>query len=168
MPSHEPVIKFDTNAKRADVSAYSLKVLKDILAAAGLKSAMISSTARGPADQARVMYDNLVTYGVDHQKNLYAAAGDSIIDVYVDSKAAGKSPDEIKADMTAAIIEIGPGRVSRHAADPRILNVFDVAPSSISDKPAFEAAVRAERRVARFLLPPGDPGYHLEIPQGKA
>jgi hypothetical protein len=43
--------------------------------------------------------------------------------------------------------------------------VFDVAPSSIRDRPAFEEAVGGERRVAKFLVPPSDPGYHLEIPQ---
>jgi hypothetical protein len=46
-----------------------------------------------------------------------------------------------------------------------VLNVFDVAPSSITDRVAFETAVRAERRVSFFLTPPRDPGYHLEIPQ---
>jgi hypothetical protein len=67
--------------------------------------------------------------------------------------------------MTREILRIGPTRVSRHAADPRVLNVFDVAPSSVARRAAFERAVRADRRVARFLIPPQDPGYHLEIPQ---
>jgi hypothetical protein len=49
-----------------------------------------------------------------------------------------------------------------------VLNVFDVAPSSIKDKVAFERAVKAERRVTKFLTPPDDPGYHLEIPQPKS
>ncbi|MND09835.1 hypothetical protein D3C83_334710 [compost metagenome] len=58
--------------------------------------------------------------------------------------------------------------MSRHAADPRVLNVFDVAPSSVANRAAFEQAVRAEPRVAKFLVPPKDPGYHLEIPQLQA
>jgi hypothetical protein len=70
--------------------------------------------------------------------------------------------------MEAKIIELGPTSVSHHAADPKVLNVFDVAPSSIADKMAFEMAVRADRRVSKFLLPPNDPGYHLEIPQPPA
>jgi len=159
------IIKFGTNANKQDVTDFSLEVLRDILRAAGLKGALISSTARNPANQARVMYNNLVARGVAHQKKLYAAAGDAVIDVYAASKAAGKNAAQIKADMEAKIIEVGPTRVSRHAADPKVLCVFDVAPSSISDKAAFEMAVKADTRVAKFLTPPGDPGYHLEIPQ---
>lgn len=161
-------ITFGANAKKQDVTDFSLEVLRDILRAAGLKSALISSTARTPADQARVMYNNLVAKGVAHQKKLYAAAGDSVIDVYAASKAAGKNATQIKADMEAKIVAVGPTKVSHHAADPKVLCVFDVAPSSISNKSAFEKAVVADTRVAKFLTPPGDPGYHLEIPQPPA
>jgi hypothetical protein len=101
------------------------------------------------------------------QKKLYAAAGDSVIDEYVKAKAANKTAIEIKAAMEAKIIAIGPTKVSHHAADPNILCVFDVAPSSITKKSAFEKAVKADKRVNKFITPPLDPGYHLEIPQPK-
>jgi hypothetical protein len=166
--SNDAEITFGPNAKPKDVTPHSLAILEDILRAAGLTSALISSTARTPADQARVMYDNLEANGVVHQKKLYAAAGDEVIDVYAASKAAGKTPSQIKADMEAKIVELGPTRVSHHAADPAVLNVFDVAPSSITKKAAFEKAVAADKRVSKFLLPPADPGYHLEIPQPTA
>ncbi|HKG15715.1 MAG TPA: hypothetical protein VKB12_20510 [Pyrinomonadaceae bacterium] len=39
------------------------------------------------------MYDNLERHGVEAQKNLYADPGDKVIDVYVRSKAAGKTAD---------------------------------------------------------------------------
>ena len=142
-------------------------MLNDILRAANLKRALVSSTARSPADQARVMYDNCERHGADAMKKLYARAGDQVVDVYARSKAAGKPPTQIRLDMEQKIKEIGPTSVSRHASDPRVLNVFDVAPSSITDKVGFEKAVKADRRVAYFLVPPGDPGYHLEIPQPK-
>ena len=158
-------ISYGTNAKRDDVTPYSLRVLEEILQTAGLKAAMISSTSRSPADQARVMFNNLERYGVEHQKALYAPAGDRVIDVYAVSKAANKTSDHIKADMEQKIKEVGPTNVSRHASDPKVLNVFDVAPSSISNGRAFEQAVKADKRVTKFLTPPGDPGYHLEIPQ---
>lgn len=166
--SNEITISYGANANSKDVTPFSLAILEDILRAAGLNSALISSTARKPAQQARVMYDNLEAHGVSQQKALYAAAGDQVIDVYAKSKAAGKSPDQIKSDMEAKIIELGPTRVSHHAADPKVLNVFDVAPSSISDKNAFEIAVGKDKRVSKFLVPPNDPGYHLEIPQPPA
>ena len=166
--SDDITIKYGTNANDKDVTSFSLVVLKDILRTAGLSGALISSTARSPAQQARVMFNNIEAKGVAAQKKLYAAAGDEVIDVYVKSKAAKKSPDQIKADMEAKIIELGPTSVSHHAADPKVLNVFDVAPSSIVDKKAFELAVSKEKRVSKFLLPPNDPGYHLEIPQPPA
>jgi hypothetical protein len=162
-----PEITFGKNAKKENVTNFSLQVLEDILQAAGVSSALISSTARTPADQARVMFDNIVAKGVAAQKRLYAAAGDSVIDEYVKAKRAGKTPVEIKAAMEAKIIAIGPTKVSHHAADPNVLCVFDVAPSSIAKKAEFERAVSKDKRVSKFLKPPLDPGYHLEIPQPK-
>ncbi|MCC6612866.1 MAG: transglycosylase SLT domain-containing protein [Anaerolineae bacterium] len=161
-------IRFATNARPESVTAFSMGILKEIVAAAGLKSALISSTSRTPADQARIMYNNLEKYGVQHQKDLYGRSGDSVIDEYVKSRAAGKTSDQIKADMETKINEVGPTNVSRHTGDPNVLNVFDVAPSSITNKVAFEKAVKADSRVTKFLMPPQDPGYHLEIPQPKS
>lgn len=163
--SIEPTIRFGPNAKSGDVTSFSRRVLVDIMQRAGLTRLEISSTSRSPADQARVMYNNLERFGVAHQKSLYGPAGDRVIDVYHHGKRRGQDASTIKARMTSEIIRIGPTRVSRHAADPNILNVFDVAPSSVARKQAFEREVRADRRVTRFIMPPTDPGYHLEIPQ---
>jgi hypothetical protein len=160
-----PALRFADHADPSAVTPYTTGVLQEILRAAGLKDALVSSTARSPAEQARVMYDNCERYGADAQKTLYASAGDKVIDVYAASKAAGRTPDQIKADMETKIKEIGPTSVSRHASDPRVLNVLDVAPSSIRDKVGFEHSVKADHRVSFFLTPPVDPGYHLEIPQ---
>lgn len=158
-------VRFGDNAKPEAVTQYSLKVLKDILRAAGQRECLISSTSRNPFDQARVMFNNLEKYGAEHQKKLYARGGQMVIDVYSEYKADGASSSEIRAAMERKIVAIGPTKVSRHASDPLVLNVFDVAPSSIHDRAAFEAAVRADQRVEFFLTPPRDPGYHLEIPQ---
>jgi hypothetical protein len=158
-------ISFGPNAKAADVTAFSRGVLTDILKRAGLPKVTVSSTSRLPADQARVMYINLEQQGIDAQLRLYKEPGRKVIEVYRQGKLAGKDAASIQAAMTAEIVRLGPTTVSRHASDPKILNVFDVAPSSVANRPAFEAAVRAEPRVAKFLLPPNDPGYHLEIPQ---
>lgn len=161
-------ISFGSSTNPDDMTPYSRKVLEDILRAAEIESVAISSTARDPENQARVMYDNLERYGVEHQKKLYARAGQRIIDQYVSSVAAGKPPGEVKTDMARLIREIGPTNVSRHASDPKALCVFDVAPSSVKNHRAFEMAVKADSRVALFLTPPQDPGYHLEIPQPRA
>ena len=60
-------------------------------------------------------------------------------------------------------------QVSKHLADPAVLNVFDVAPSSIPSRKraAFVNAVNADARVNKFLHPGNstDPAYHIEVPQ---
>lgn len=168
-PGSSIFINFGPNAKQDVVSEYTRGVLKDILAAANLTSALITSTARTPEDQARIMFNNIEAKGVEHQKNLYGPFGDKVIDVYVAEKAAGKTEAQVKAAMVAKIYALGPSNVSKHLADPDLMNVIDIAPSSIANKPAFESAVQAEvtnERISKFLTPDdNDPAYHLEIPQ---
>lgn len=158
-------ISFGPNAKEGDVTAFSRLVLSDVMRRAGLASVTVSSTSRSPAEQARVMFNNLERFGVAHQKALYGAAGDGVIEVYRVAKRDGLQASAIKARMEREIIRVGPTRVSRHASDPKVLNVFDVAPSSVARRPEFERALRAETRISKTIFPPNDPGYHLEIPQ---
>ncbi|HVF48514.1 MAG TPA: transglycosylase SLT domain-containing protein [Pyrinomonadaceae bacterium] len=159
-------IGYGKNARKEAMTPFSIKVLEDILHSSKLKSALISSTSRTPADQARVMYNNLEREGVERQKKLYGPYGDKVIDVYVRSKAARRTGEQIQLDMEAKIKDLGPTNVSKHTADPRVLNVFDIAPSSIKDQRAFEQAVKADERVKKFLTPSdSDPAYHLEVPQ---
>lgn len=163
-------ITFGANAVESAVSAYSKGILEDVLRAAKLTSATITSTARTPTDQARVMYNNLEGtgegQGVEAQKKLYGNAGDKVVDVYVALKAEKKTADEIKAAMKAKIDELGPTNVSRHISDPAKLNVFDVGPNSIGDdaaQTAFKTAAQAETRISNFIPYPDDPGHHFEI-----
>jgi hypothetical protein len=69
--------------------------------------------------------------------------------------------------IQAKIIALDPSKISNHVADPIKLNVIDIAPSSISPglRSVFVATVQSEKRVAKYLGPPKDPAYHLEIPQ---
>ena len=67
------------------------------------------------------------------------------------------------AKMVAKINEIGPSKVSKHIADPMVLNVIDISPGSITNKKAFEEAVN--KRGYRMFKPPADPAYHIEITQ---
>jgi len=162
-------IAFGPNAKSGDLSDFSRSVLNDIMGVAGVVTLTITSTQRSPQDQARVMFANIERDGVAKQKALYKAPGQAVIDAYAAAKAAGKSPDEIKAAMVARILELGPEKVSRHAADPKVLNVFDVSPASVSRGDAFVAAARNDARVSKVLTPANnDPAFHLEIPQPQA
>jgi co-chaperonin GroES (HSP10) len=160
-------ITFGSGAKASDVSDLSRDVLLAVMDAAGVSKVVISSTARDPFNQARVMFGNLEAKGVAAQKKLYAAAGDAVIDVYAAAKKAKHNREEIIALMEKKIIAVGPEKVSKHAADPKVLNVFDVAPSSIpsTKKAAWEDAIKRNKKISRFFFPPDDPGYHFEIPQ---
>jgi len=134
---------------------------------AGVPSILITSTARTPADQARIMYENIERYGVDHQKLLYSKYGDQVIDEYSKYKSQRHHKQFIISMMQAKIIALDPSKISNHVADPMKLNVIDIAPSSIDPglRNLFVAAVQGEKRVAKYIGPPKDPAYHLEIPQ---
>ena len=171
-----PVITFLNPARDANtVSPYSKKVLDEILKKAGIAQVTITSSARTAQDQARIMYENITRHGVAHQKRLYGSYGDKVIDEYAslherkisEMESRSKSQADIISGMSAKITSLGPGNVSKHAADPKKLNVVDIAPSSINLalRKKFEAAVNSDSRVSKFLTPPGDPAYHIEIPQ---
>ncbi len=172
MSQQNPSITFGPNANQAVVSVHTIGILTDILRAAKCDSCLITSTSRTPADQARIMFNNIVKDGVAKQKALYLPPGQSVIDEYVKAKNAGKTADQIKAAMEAKIRAVGPDKVSRHCADPAKLNVVDVAPSSIAHPQAFQSAVNAaiqQGKVSKFLTPANnDPAFHIEIPQPPA
>ena len=158
-------INFAPRADQSVVSSYTIQVLKDVLKAAGETKALITRTSADAHNQARIMYQNLETKGVESEKELYGRNGDKVIDVYVTAKNAGKTPDQIKRDMESEINKLGPANVSKHCADHQMLGVVDIAPDSLSDSQKFEAAVKAEPRISRYFFPPKDRAYHLEIPQ---
>lgn len=162
----QPKVNFAKAQDAASVSNYSLDVLKGVLKAAGIFSVTITSTQRTAKDQARVMYQNLVTHGVASQLALYGPNGDKVINLFAKRKSEGANETTIKAEMEALITTIGPDKVSKHCADPKKLNVLDIDPAAIAPKSqAFIQAVSNEKRISRLLLPPNDPAYHVEIPQ---
>jgi hypothetical protein len=139
------------------------KVLTEILSAAGLVTAQVTSVTRTPAEQARVMYENCKALGVAHNKTLYGPAGDQVVQAYADNES--KPRDAVIALMLAKIHEVGPARVSMHISESHY--VFDVAPSSIPEasRPKFVNAIHAHAAVSKLIAPPVDPAYHLEIPK---
>jgi hypothetical protein len=149
--------------KAASVPPKGIQVLKEILQEAGLNKAIVTRVTSTPKDQARIMFENITKKGVKSQMGLYLGPGKKVIQVYVDNQ--GKSDTEIKDLMLAEIIKLGPETVSHHCSTKLI--VFDVAPSSISNKGKFEAAANKAKsagKILKFLGPgKGDPGYHFEI-----
>lgn len=157
----EPVVRIGT---RARVSQRAINVLKRILKSANVRSALITSGRRTPADQARAMYQLLSSRGSAYGYRLYGAHGDRVIDVYVRGRRAGKSSAQVQREMASKITAIGPSRVSKHCRASG--DVIDVAPSSISNRAAFAAALRRARSsglVSKVIFPPGDPAYHIEM-----
>ena len=167
-------LSFGPRARADVVAESSLQGLRDVLHAAGLKKATITSTYRTAEDQARAMYNNLVGHGkgqgLKKQRRLYRnKPGSKVIDTFVALSKKGLSPDEIRKGMVDKIGELGAANVSRHSWEPAKLNVIDLGPASIGGDDANAAlvvAAKAEegKRVSRFIPYPGDPGQHFEIP----
>lgn len=145
-------------------------VLFSILSSANIPACTVTSVARTAAEQAAAMYENLIGTGKDQgvgpQMKLYKEPGEEVIAVFVANR--NLPADQCQQFMTDKINELGPSNVSHHCADPSVITVFDVAPSSIAaDQHAdFEAAVQADKRVTVFFSPRSfDPAYHLEVPR---
>ena len=146
------------------ISDNAVRVLKSILRAAQLTRATVTSGRRTSESQARIMYQLIEGRGVSYAKTLYGSNGDRVIDEYVAAKAAGKSATEIKRAMEIKIKQLGCQNVSHHCSDS--YDVFDVAPSSITDSTAFRRALDqavSSRTIALYLSPPVDPAFHIEI-----
>lgn len=111
------------------------------------------------------MYDNLESYGVDKQKKLYGANGDAVIDVYAKLKKEKKSAAEIKKGMEDKIVTLGSTTISKHCCDPAKMSIFDIGPSSIPEnkKTLFVNAIKNSKDLSKYILPPTDPAYHLEV-----
>lgn len=155
------------------IPAHAAATLRDIMTAAGVDECSVTSVARTPADQARIMYANCVgtakNQGVEKEHELYAAPGDLVINVF--SANREKPREQIIALMLQKILELGPAKVSKHCADPSKLTVYDIDPESLKPagrQVAFEGAIDAavkDGRLSRFLSPHvGDPAYHIEQP----
>jgi hypothetical protein len=162
-------IAYGANANAAVVSAGMQDVVKDGLRAAGASVGTITSTSRTPADQARAMFNNAVNTGAAAQFALYAAAGDAVIQVFVD-QTTGLTPAQIRqnagpirAAMEAEIVRQGPERVSLHCADPAVRSVVDVAYNSFNatNRGLFQGAVGP--RLTRILDEPNNNCFHLEL-----
>lgn len=105
-------------------------ILKKAMNEAGVTSVYITSANRTSKEQVRIMYDNLQINTVEHEKNLYGNEGDAVIDVYVASKAAGKSKDQIQADMLTELEKQLPAAIDNkrlmHVGREKEYIVFDM------------------------------------------
>ena len=156
-------IKLSPGVDKNSITQYTIDVLEDILKSSENPSLKITSTQRSPEAQANAMYDNIESRGVKYNLDLYGSAGDQVVNVAQDGINKGLNRQQIISNMSATIRRIGPRKVSRHASDPRVLNVIDISPASIQNRKRFVEQIRA--RGIFLLQPPADPAYHLEIKQ---
>lgn len=146
-------------------------LLLDMLIAAGVKKCEVTSVARTPEAQARVMYENCIGTGPQqgpvNQRQLYKLPGQVVVDVFEQNRTLPR--DQVIAMMLAKIVELGPQSISRHCCDPSKFTVWDVGPKSVDPPealPALEAAAMAavkDGKLTKFLSPfNADPALHFE------
>lgn len=159
-------ISFSVSARQDCVADATITLLKQIGAESGNRNLLITSTARSPNDQARIMFDNCTKLGIASQYKLYGHNGDKVIKVFEESvKEKNFKRDEVIAKMETKIREIGPGKVSKHCADPSSINVVDIPFSSVTDKSKFRKAINkySPSPISRFLEEGENKCFHIEI-----
>lgn len=150
------------------------EILLEILEAAGLRSARVSSYHRTARKQAEIMYGICrARRGVTKARRTYSAVAERIIDVYVANRKLKRERviDLMTAETRRILQELGPGRTTLMHVDSRNYT-FDVAPSSIGkrNRKRFAAAIKNHPDVIRVLEPGvgSERAYHIEIARTQA
>jgi len=165
-PTPEQVsVTYAAGVDRTAISDYSEMVLREICSRACVSSVAISSGARNPEAQARIMYGN-ASANLAAQRHLYGRSGNLALDQYEQGTAQGLNAATIQNNM-ANVIRQHPDDF-HHVQRAPGLSVFDVSPRSVQGTgqhagERLAAEARADPRVVRFFQPPNDPGYHFEI-----
>ena len=147
-------------SKEESLSIKTKNILKEVGKASGNLDIYITSTARTPYDQARIMYDNC-NANLQEQRDTYASSGQKIIDIYVNNKS--KSREIVITKMEEKIKEIGPSKVSKHLADPLYMNTFDVSYGRLSNKIKFWNEMKKRSELDKILNE--NKCYHIQINQ---
>lgn len=165
MRQDEVTVHFREGVNHVGIASTSMELLKMLGASSGNGRIEVSSVARTPYDQARIMYDNCLSLGVRSQYDLYATAGDKVVAVYERETLRGRNRAAVVQAMMQKIRELGPSNVSRHCVDTSILNVFDVPFSSISNKKEFRRALDRFKPypISRYLDENRNNCFHIEM-----
>jgi hypothetical protein len=142
------------------VSQNSIRILKEVGSISNNNDIYITSTARTPHDQARIMFDNCES-DIQEQRNTYLEPGQKVIDVYVSN--VNKTRNQVIGLMEAKINELGPSTVSKHCANSNIINVFDISISRLINPNDFLTEIQRRTEVDQVLTENGV--YHVEITQ---
>lgn len=127
------------NPNNRRISDYSMEKLLSLKYHGYYGKIIITSTNRTVDDQARIMYDNIISNGLEHQLKTYKKAGQDVINTF-DSTL---SRQENISRMIEKINEVGPTNVSKHLVDFAKVNAIDVDKKSLSDVRAFKDATKS-------------------------
>lgn len=172
-------IHYADQQDRQHVSSHSEGLLRMIMQKANVHSILINSTVRTQRQQAEAMLHNLKS-----KVNVrYASAGRSVNAIAAKDIAAGKSHDQIIADMLKQIDKVGFVNVTKHSVKSG-LNTIDISGHYLKvglDKNAYDRFVKALKdavlsyQISRFGWPEGPVGngrcfndegcLHVEITQ---
>lgn len=160
-------IRYSGSAKASLMSQTAIEVLHEVSETAKVTDLTISSIKRTVQDQARIMYKDIQTKGIAYPQKLYGKSGRAVADVYAEKAKQGLSEAEIRMAMALKMTELGPGSISHHIDDEGLgLCVFDIAPSSVRPEDKLKNlanAIAKHPKVKKFLQPPRDVAFHLEI-----
>jgi hypothetical protein len=162
-PSIKPEeVQFQLKGTASKLNAKAEQVLREIFAQAGEANPVVISTYRTEAEQAGILYQNLVQYGPKVNRKAYrsAAAANQIVDAYEAAVAANQDAATITGVLLQTLQKIGAANISAHcdASNPAI----DILPQSIKNKALFEQIAKSDARI-KIICPPKDSSYHLEV-----
>ncbi len=146
------------NPNNVEVSNYTTEKLEALKYHGYTGDIILTSAGRSINDQARIMYENIIKHGKDHQLKTYKLPGQNVINTY----NPNLSKEENIANMAKKIQELGPDNVSKHIADFSELNVVDIDKNSLSSVQNFKDAAKS----AGFTKVLDENGcIHIELPQ---
>lgn len=133
--------KGDQSRLEAAGNGSVVKILRHLLDKAYVQTATITSTVRGPKEQATAMYENLNKGTCDE----YASPGRAVVDVYLKEKIKLGLGDNVKNGkpipfwhknrvidlMTKEVENRGPSNVSMHCGTFDPIAVVDIGPASV-------------------------------------
>lgn len=160
-------IRYSGSAKASLMSQTAIDVLHEVCETAEVTEITITSIKRTVQDQARIMFHDIQTKGIAYPKKLYGESGRAVADVYEEKTKQGLREAEIRMAMILKMEELGPGTISHHIDDEGLgLCVFDIGPKSVRPVNKLKSladAIAAHSKVQKFLQPPRDVAFHLEI-----
>jgi hypothetical protein len=146
------------NPYNCKISNYTREKLLSLSQYGYIGNVTITSAGRSVEDQARIMYENILKHGKQHQLETYLQPGKNVINAY-DERL---SREENIAKMADVIRKEGPGRVSKHVGDFDKINVIDIDKKSLSNIQAFKDAVR---KAGFTKVLDENNCIHIELPQ---